>query len=251
MPGFDDFLRKAAQIAKEEGAFEKDDRKRDLLPSPGKVKRQIENLSRAAERLKNKTGVDVTGLAHNRTSEASQRPTSPPAPLTEGNAVEETAHPQLRGDGPQDAAIDTDDIIQEQIDVLETWILDNSRLAKRDFARFWALKIPAIFASVSVAAFQSLGYGSVVIVLGVVTAFCVGIDALFPGGRLHNVHKRAANEARRLQHDAIGKWRQAQLDNTTPKEEATAKILDFIQRERTRIDKYVTDAETSLGVTDR
>ena len=99
----------------------------------------------------------------------------------------------------------------------------------------------------SITALESFGYGNVVIVLGVVSALCIGIDAAFPGGQLYNVHKRAANEARRLQHDVITKWRQVQFDESRSINGAVKTILDGVQSERTRIDKYITDAEASLG----
>jgi hypothetical protein len=138
-------------------------------------------------------------------------------------------------------------IIQEQLDYLESWTNQNIIEARKDWWRFWVFKIPAIICSVSITAFESFGYGNIVIVLGVISALCIGIDSTFPGGQLHNVHKRAANETRRLQHDVITKWRQVQFDESKSVNVAIKTILDEIQIERTRIDKYVTDAEASLG----
>lgn len=250
MPNFDDVLKKAAEIAKEERLFDKDGPD-ELLPSPGKVKRQSEKASRVADRLKAEIGVDVTNVAKTLGQDGSPRLASGAAPtsmpITEGKASHD---PEPVKQAESATSIDLDDVIQEQVDVLEAWVNDNAKRAKRDFMRFWAFKIPAIACSVSVAAFESLGFGVIVIVLGVVSAFFVSVDALFPGGRLHNVHKRAANEARRLQHDAIGRWRQAQLGKDSERRPAVSAILDFIQIERNRIDKYLTDAESSLGVTD-
>jgi hypothetical protein len=250
MANFNDILNKASKIAKEEGFFA-DDGVREILPSPGKVKRQSESASRVADRLKTEAGVDLANVARTWRqgggSSPAQPPPSPSKPVPEAKASSEAE--SSRQDVPA-SPVDLDDIIQEQVDVLEAWVKHNADQAKRDFMRFWAFKIPAISCSVSVAAFESLGFGVVVIVLGVISAFCVGIDALFPGGRLHNVHKRAANEARRLQHDAIARWRKAQLGKDSERRQAVSTILDFIQKERSRIDKYLTDAEASLGVTD-
>jgi hypothetical protein len=250
MANFDDLLRKAAKIAQEEGLFS-DDGTREILPSPGRVKREGEIASQVANRLKTEGGVDLTGVAQ----ALSQGPASRRAPpaSSPSKPIPESKTPRDADSSQQDAPaapVDLDDIIQEQLDVLELWVNHNTDQAKRDFIRFWAFKTPAIACSVSVAAFESLKFGVVVIVLGVISAFCVGIDALFPGGRLHNVHKRAANEARRLQHDAIGRWRKAQLGKDADKRHAVSTILDFIQKERSRIDKYLTDAEASLGVAD-
>jgi hypothetical protein len=75
----------------------------------------------------------------------------------------------------------------------------------------------------------------------------VAVDAAFRGGQLHHAHKRAANEACRLQHNAIGKWQKAQLDKIASQDEAARSIIAYIQRERTRIDRYVTDTEASPG----
>jgi hypothetical protein len=250
MPNFDDILKKAAEIAKEEGLFA-DDGTREILPSPGKVKRQGEIASRVADRLKKEQGVDLTdvakALSQGGASSPAQPRLSPPKLVAEDKPLSDAEPTKQRH---SNSTVDLDDVIQEQVDVLEAWVKYNEAQAKRDFMRFWAFKIPAIACSVSVAAFESLGFGVIVIVLGVISAFCVGIDALFPGGRLHNVHKRAANEARRLQHDAIARWRQAQLGKNSDRRQAVSTILDFIQTERSRIDKYVTDAESSLGVTD-
>ena len=250
MPNFDDILKKAAKIAKEEGLFA-DDGTREILPSPGKVKRQGEIASRVADRLKTEAGVDLTDVAKALSQDGASplaHPTPSPSKLVAEPKASSAAEPIRQGDSSY--PVDLDDVIQEQVDVLEAWVKHNADQAKRDFMRFWAFKIPAIACSVSVAAFESLGFGVIVIVLGVISAFCVGIDALFPGGRLHNVHKRAANEARRLQHDAIVRWRQAQLGKDSERRQAVSTILDFIQKERSRIDKYLTDAESSLGVTD-
>ncbi len=144
-------------------------------------------------------------------------------------------------------SVNLNDVVQEQLDILETWTKDNLRAARRDALRFWALKIPAILSSVSVAALEAFGFGPAVIVLGAVTALCVAIDGMFPGGRLFNVHKRAGNELRRLQHDVVLKWRQAQLGSKKFLTAAVKAILEHVQEERGRIDKYVTDAESSLG----
>lgn len=51
-----------------------------------------------------------------------------------------------------------------------------------------------------------------------------------------------------MQNDAVTMWRQAQLDTKNSRKRAAHSILSFIQKERTRIDKYLTDAEASLGV---
>ena len=64
---------------------------------------------------------------------------------------------------------------------------------------------------------------------------------------MHNIHKRAANEIRRLQHDILTKWRQAQLGPDNELTGAAHAILQQVQEDRKRIDAYVTEAEASLG----
>jgi len=252
MTNFDDLIKKATKIAQEEGLFNDDDSTREILPRPGKVKKQSDNASRVVERIAAEIGVGLTETAENIPHDDSLPRIPPQVPQTEHIEQVNTSYALVQPKQEELApAIDLDDVIQEQVDVLEKWVDENVHQAKRDLIRFWALKIPAIVCSVSVAAFESFGFGVVVILLGVISAFCVSIDALFPGGRLHNVHKRAANEARRLQHDAIGRWRKAQLGRDSDRREAVSNILDFVQKERERIDKYVTDAESSLGVTDK
>jgi hypothetical protein len=205
-----------------------------------------EKAAKIIGRLKAEAGVDLAAVA----TPLTEAPNQSPPLSTPTKAESEIPAPGTTKQAEAADELDLDAVVQEQIDVLEGWVDHNTKKAERDFLRFWAFKLPAIACSVSVAAFESLGFGVAVIVLGVISAFCVGVDALFPGGRLHNVHKRAANEARRLQHDAIGRWRKAQLGKESERRNAVAGILDFVQKERERIDKYLTDAESSLGITD-
>ena len=215
-------------------------------------------------RLAKETGIDVKqtlGAMSAQVPSQSQQETTPDSTIQAASGVELNAKPEKSisdgssgnrvADSSRSASVQSEinpeDFIQNQLDVLEEWIGRNSKMARRDSIRYWIFKIPAIICTVSVTAFEVFGYGQVNVVLGVVAAFCVAVDAAFPGGQLHNAHKRAANEARRLQHNAIGKWQKAQLDTNVSLEEAARTIIDYIQRERTRIDKYVTDAEASLG----
>ncbi len=261
MSGLDDLIRKAAQIAEEEGLFENDRNEvlmQEMLPRPEKVNQQEKALATIMERLKDETGFDVNqakGALESISPEQVQDAVQSGHQTTD-HAVEASDNTQNISSGSQSEKNmvyeklkpKPEDFIQKQLDVLEEWTNQNLQLAKKDSIRFWILKIPAIICSVSVTAFEFFDYGQINIILGVVAAFCIAVDAAFPGGQMHNAHKRAANEARRLQHNAIGKWQKAQLDKNTSREESARTIIDYIQRERTRIDKYVTDAETSLGI---
>lgn len=148
-----------------------------------------------------------------------------------------------------DGKPDLDGIINEQLKILEEYAGYNLGQAKKDRLRFWAFKLPALLCAASTAAFEALGTGSAVIVLGVISAICIGIDAAWPGGMLHDVHLRAARETRRLQQTVLTEWRKAYLQSPKSSKslQATAsELLSTIQKERQRIDKYVTDAEASL-----
>jgi hypothetical protein len=238
MPGFDDLIRKAAKIARDEGiSIGGDPLIREILPSAPSAKIDKKKAKRIAERLATELGNDGRGAetTANLPSNTGSQPI---------NTIEVPNIQTAIEIGP-----DPSDVVQEQLDILEEWTVENLQLARRDAIRFWALKLPAIVSSASVAALEASGYGQVVIVLGVVTALCIAIDGLFPGGQLHNIHKRAACETRRLQQDTIIRWRRAQLDSDSSQSLAKVgqAVLTSIQKERTRIDKYVTDAESSLG----
>jgi hypothetical protein len=230
MNDWKDLIDKVAKKAADEGLFNNDG-KQEMLPSPGKA-------SMEASAIKN--------ILKSVIGEIEQVPRQ----VQDENIVNATVleMPESKPNLSRTESISRANmIVQEQLDYLESWTNINLAEARKDWWRFWAFKIPALISSVSITALESFGYGDVVIVLGVVSALCIGIDAAFPGGQLYNVHKRAANEARRLQHDVITKWRQVQFDESRSVNGAVKNILDEIQNERTRIDKYITDSESSLG----
>lgn len=96
-------------------------------------------------------------------------------------------------------------VVEEQMKFLEQWFDQNYSESKKDRVQYWLLKIPAIICTVSVTALEAFDYGEAIIILGAVASFCVAVDAVFPRGQLHNVHRKAANEIRRLQHDVLTK----------------------------------------------
>jgi hypothetical protein len=221
-------IEKAAQVAKEEGLLG-DDLKKEILPRAPRVEVKSQVMAIVKSVVEENTSLEAIPERNEKPEKATGLPT------------------ERTGIAREEALSKANHIIQEQVDLLEEWSKANLAEAQKDWRRFWLFKIPALISSVSVTAFEAFGYGNVVIILGVVSALCIGIDAAFPGGQLHNVHKRAASESRRLQHDVVTRWRQVQFDETRSVSSAVNAILDEIKRERTRIDKYVTDAETSLG----
>jgi len=140
-------------------------------------------------------------------------------------------------------------IVDEQLNILEVYVKYNLSCSRRDRWRFWVLKLAAILCAAGTSAFEYFDMGFVVIILGALSAVCIAVDAAWPGGMLHNVHLRAAVETRRLAHDVLTEWRKVQTDASSPNgaSEAARRLLTTIKEERHRIDRYVADAETSLG----
>jgi hypothetical protein len=84
---------------------------------------------------------------------------------------------------------------------LEEWALSNKRDARWDTISFWALKTPAMAASVGAGVFAYRGWELVPIVVVAVGSFCILLDGLNPRGKLRNVHWQAFHDLRNLQHD--------------------------------------------------
>jgi hypothetical protein len=96
----------------------------------------------------------------------------------------------------------------------------------------------------------AFGYGSVVIVLAALAAICIAVDGARPAGLLHNVHRKAANEARRAAATLQAGWHLVQLEcdgHLDQKRSRAAGLLRTAHAERQRIINYVTAAEAGLG----
>lgn len=241
MSELDKFLSRAAQIAKEEGLLDgHPDKPSRILPDPRETEMNLTKVQRVMERL-----------AREKHNTEPQAPAFTPPRLspipTQHDSLEPAGTAPNAAEPDRSASIKAEIVVKEQMEFLSKWYDINAGAAKKDRTRYWVLKIPALLSTVSVSALESFGYGKAVIVLGVVAAFCVGIDAAFPGGQLHNIHRKAANEILRLQHEVITKWRQAQLGPDEGLVSAAQSILKDIQVARERIDTYVTEAEASLG----
>jgi hypothetical protein len=246
MTDFDSLIKRATQIAKEEGLLRSDRVKiARALPDPRDAKVDLASVKKVMQRLEEEEGLPNLKFGSNQ-STADQLQSS-----SERERIPAEPKPsQANSQDVRVSAAKAEVIIAEQLNFLSKWHDINATFAKNDQYRYWALKIPALISSVSVSAFEAFGYGQAVILLGVVTAFCVGIDAVFPGGQLHNIHKRAANEIRRLQHDVLTKWRQVQLGPDSEIVNGAQEVLRLVQENRERIDTYVTEAEASLGKAD-
>lgn len=145
----------------------------------------------------------------------------------------------------------TDQIIQEHLESLAKWAEDNYRDSRFDLYRYWSFKIPAIMCSVSTSALGALGYKTLTVILGIVSTFCIAIDAVYPGGVLHNTHRRAANEISALRDRLKTVWDQIIVehqDGDSPKKrEAVIEILSIVSKEKGRINTYLTAAEAGVG----
>jgi hypothetical protein len=143
-----------------------------------------------------------------------------------------------------------DPAIKEAMTYLEEWALANKKDYERDLVRFWSLKLPAIVCAATISGLEGFGFHAAVSVLGIVSAICVAVDAALPRGLLYNVHRRAFNELRNVNANIRNQWNIAKVkteDDPSARRAAVIAILDYSQRERERINKYLTDAEASLG----
>jgi hypothetical protein len=134
----------------------------------------------------------------------------------------------------------------DQMEDLENWANTNNKEAMADLMQYWALKLPAIFVSVSSAVFVHFKLNNLAVVAGAVAAACVLIDGLNPRGALRNVHRRAYNEISTLHANMAAKWRTDSLRREEA-EQLAAEIIAESEAERNRISAYLTAAETALS----
>lgn len=134
---------------------------------------------------------------------------------------------------------------------LEVWAKGNARDARFESVRFWALKLPAIFGSISTGIFGYAGWELASLIVGGAVAGCVAIDVLNPSSKLRNAHLRAVHDLRNLEHELLAGWaiEERGLDDDGLNELA-AKLMRRGEREREKIADRLRDAETRLGVQD-
>jgi hypothetical protein len=148
--------------------------------------------------------------------------------------------PNTSGDGiPEE--------LQTVLSELESWALANRRDARRDFAHFWMLKTPAIFASASAGIWDHFGLTGVGVVSGAIASLCVIMDGVQPKGQMRNTHMRAYHEIRRLESKLVDQWRLRSRDVSA--QDTVNKIIRAAIPERERIAKYVEQVETALTST--
>lgn len=141
--------------------------------------------------------------------------------------------------------------LREEFKRIEVWAQANNADARRDALRFWSLKIPAILVSATTGVFAFYGLKNFVVLAGAVSSFCVLMDGLKPSGNLRNVHLRAVNDLRILQHNMLAQWDQGVLRGGVNPNLLAAEAIAMSAKEKQRINNYITQAETSLGTSGR
>jgi hypothetical protein len=152
------------------------------------------------------------------------------------------------------ASDQVDAILQVHVTNLFDYAKANERDARQDNINYWALKAPAIVGAAAASAFEAFGVGAAVIVLATVAAICSAVDAARPRGLLHNVHRKAANEASLAGTALQAGWHLIQIECANDPDARRTRAADLLreaQAERQRISSYVTAAEASLGSSTR
>lgn len=145
-------------------------------------------------------------------------------------------------------------IIQELIKGLRSWAVANDGDAKHDRFSYWALKVPAFALAAGTSALETFGFHSAVIVMGVVSAMCIAIDAAYPHGLLYNIHRQAANEIFLLEARVNLEWNKVVIqfrgvstaEGIENHKARTLEILTMVESETQRINDYLTAGEASL-----
>ena len=149
-------------------------------------------------------------------------------------------------------AYSPDDAIDEQIADLERWAVASEARDRSETLRFWVLRGVAFMSASLAAASGSLGMSRGVIVLSVIAALFIAIDAAWPGANLRNPYRRAVYDLRALQNTVRLRWDKVRLAYPNPtgaRRVANAlALLDAIQAKREDIGKYLGSAEASPGL---
>ncbi|HKP45568.1 MAG TPA: hypothetical protein VJT50_03150 [Pyrinomonadaceae bacterium] len=141
------------------------------------------------------------------------------------------------------------EILVSQLRDLEDWAIGNKKDSRNDAIRFWALKIPAIIASVAAGIFAHYKWDAVPLFAGAIASACVLIDGVNPGGALRNAHYKAFYELRELEAEMVTNWRTRSFKATTDnaKLAIAAQIIKESETKRAKISKDLKRAETVLA----
>lgn len=138
--------------------------------------------------------------------------------------------------------------LQQQLDELESWAMGNKRDAQRDATAFWLLKVPAILAAASAGVWAHFALTTVSVIAGAIASLCVIIDGVHPRGVLRNTHMRAYHDIRMLTTRMTSDWRSRAVSSKD--HEMARRIIRDAEAERSRIARYVCDAEAALTAKD-
>ncbi|HXN26081.1 MAG TPA: hypothetical protein VN902_03105 [Candidatus Acidoferrales bacterium] len=153
------------------------------------------------------------------------------------------------GGGASAPTLETSQAPQEFLDemaVIMKWAEANEKDAKRDLFQFWLLKLPAILVTAGAALFAYFKIDVGAIAASAVSAVCIMVDAVRPKGQMYRVHRRAANDIFKLHADMASQFRAGKLNHRELTYLAGG-IISESKKERDRITKYVTDAESTLA----
>jgi len=144
--------------------------------------------------------------------------------------------------------------IAEQLRDLERWIAANTRSARKDALRFWLVKGLAFVSAAAATACQALGYPRPVVVLGIVAALFIAIDAGWHGGLLHTTQRRAMEELRQLYSTIKLRWDKVRLSSPDPRSPARVsealQILSEVHAKRDELARYLTSADPGTSTAD-
>lgn len=134
--------------------------------------------------------------------------------------------------------------LQDVLEHLEKWAVENRREACKNTCFFWALKIPAILASASTGVWAYFGSVTVTVISGAIASACIAIDGFHPRGMLRNTHLGAFHDIRMLSHRILDEWRSR---SRSAEVEATARqLIKLAAQKKQEIAARIRDAETAL-----
>jgi hypothetical protein len=133
------------------------------------------------------------------------------------------------------------------IDELEAWTQANLTDARRSSMRFWMLKIPALLASAGSGLLTLTDSKALAAGAAAVSALCIGLDALNPGGQLRNAFVRAVHDLRALEQRLVDEWRIGILRGQEPRQLAA----DIIERSRAEWDRIAGELKAAESAVDR
>jgi len=143
-------------------------------------------------------------------------------------------------------------VLGEQVEDLERWVLANLQRDRRSLIQFWLLRVPALSCALLAASSPVLGIAGALPGLSAGVALLLAIDSVWPGSTWRGPMRRALYDLRQLQNSVKLRWDRVRLahpDPTSAKRVAYAlALLDAIQQKRETISRYLTGYVASPSV---